>query len=359
MASKILRAVLVFLTIFLTTTESCQPCNKKACNLQVSKCKDGVVKDKCKCCDVCGKKGEACGGIFQQHGKCSEGLKCIKRRPKSVRVVGENDIFSGICEREQCELKICGFNQRCLVKGGKPQCACPKNCKNRYAPVCGETNGQHYWNKCFLRKDECRRQERIGYIKGPCKSCHENGKSYKFGETITRKNSCEKCVCKHGIWKCEHDHMCQSEQEFPQFCDVHSKNCPEGLYCQAPQYNPVVNIGIGLCIPLDEERASEATTETSRNNECPKLKCEVCPHGYIKDQQGCQTCDCIQDKKAKNICEHSKHPGPCMANQKRFYYNSKKGRCIEFTYGGCLSNGNNFASKKKCERRCMKSTSKH
>ena len=49
------------------------------------------------------------------------------------------------------------------------------------------------------------------------------------------------------------------------------------------------------------ERASEATTETSRNNECPKLKCEVCPHGYNKDQQGCQTCDCIQGKNIETL----------------------------------------------------------
>ena len=37
-------------------------------------------------------------------------------------------------------------------------------------PVCGETNGQHYWNRCYLRKDECRSQQRIGFINGPCKS---------------------------------------------------------------------------------------------------------------------------------------------------------------------------------------------
>ncbi len=72
---------------------------------------------------------------------------------------------------EECRDKTCGFNQRCLVNNrGKARCVCPKYCKNRYMPVCGETNGRHYWNRCYLRKDECRSQQRIGFINGPCKS---------------------------------------------------------------------------------------------------------------------------------------------------------------------------------------------
>lgn len=76
---------------------------------------------------------------------------------------------------EICRAKTCGFNQRCLVNSrGKARCVCPRYCKNRYMPVCGEENGRHYWNRCYLRKDECRSQRRIGFVNGPCKSKSSN-----------------------------------------------------------------------------------------------------------------------------------------------------------------------------------------
>ncbi|CAB3982045.1 cysteine-rich motor neuron 1 -like isoform X2 [Paramuricea clavata] len=360
MTGKSLTLILVILTTLLTRTKSCEPCHSVVCDTDVSKCKDGIAKDTCGCCDVCARgEGESCGGLFHNHGKCGNGLKCIRRRANSVKVLGENDLVSGVCEREECREKVCGFNQRCLVNTrGKARCVCPKYCKNRYMPVCGEKNGQHYWNRCYLRKDECRSQQRIGFISGPCKSCHDNGKSYKFGETITRKDKCEKCVCRHGEWKCEQDLSCQSE-EFPEFCDVRNSNCPEGFYCQGGKYEPsFVDIGIGFCIPLDEERPTDDVAELSGDDECPKLECEYCRHGYVKDSQGCSTCECIKDTTVKNVCQRPKNPGPCMANMKRFYYNSDKGKCFQFTFGGCLPNGNNFVTKKKCERHCLRSKAK-
>lgn len=97
---------------------------------------------------------------------------------KLVRIIEKFFPFS-----EECQHKMCGFNQRCLVNNrGKARCMCPKYCKNRYMPVCGESNGRHYWNRCYLRKDECRSQQRIGYINGPCKS-----KSRRFNKTIKGK----------------------------------------------------------------------------------------------------------------------------------------------------------------------------
>ncbi|XP_028409169.1 agrin-like [Dendronephthya gigantea] len=363
MIGKMLTLFLVILTTLLSEVMSCQPCQNTVCDTDVSKCKDGVVKDNCGCCKVCARgEGETCGGLFYNHGKCGEGLHCVRRRPNSVKILGENDIVSGVCEREECKNKVCGFNQRCRVNHrGKARCVCPKYCKNRYMPVCGEKNGRHYWNRCYLRKDECKSQQRIGYIEGACKSCEDNGKSYRFGETITRKDECEKCVCKHGKWECEVDPECQIKiGGVPEFCDVHQNNCPEGFYCQGGKYEPpisVVDIGIGFCIPLDEERPTEDAEESSGDDGCPKLNCEHCRHGYVTTLQGCATCECIKGtnfKSVKNVCDQPKDPGPCMANQKRFYYNKKKGRCLRFTFGGCLSNGNNFATKKKCEKKCMK-----
>ena len=180
----------------------------------------------CGCCDVCAKgEGDNCGGLYHFHGKCGDNLVCVNRRPNTVKVLGENDYIPGTCEPSKqqhsiaqhiiqhikpdtiisnttssnntahvpttfflfhpgaCGVKKCGFNQRCqLNQRGKARCVCPRYCKRRYMPVCGLTNGRHYWNRCFLRKDECKAQQRIGYVDGSCKSEYYHNVYYRFGK---------------------------------------------------------------------------------------------------------------------------------------------------------------------------------
>ncbi|VDN12210.1 unnamed protein product [Dibothriocephalus latus] len=54
----------------------------------------------------------------------------------------------------------------------------------------------------------------------------------------------------------------------------------------------------------------------------------------------------------KHICGLLTDPGPCRANMTRFAYNSTLVACVEFKYGGCLGNGNNFETRWLCEKRC-------
>ncbi|PIO23422.1 hypothetical protein AB205_0155910, partial [Aquarana catesbeiana] len=51
-------------------------------------------------------------------------------------------------------------------------------------------------------------------------------------------------------------------------------------------------------------------------------------------------------------CDLSPDPGPCKASIEHYYYNQKTGDCETFIYGGCGGNGNNFATKEKCEDVC-------
>uniref|UniRef100_A0A8C9QVW6 Protein AMBP n=2 Tax=Scleropages formosus TaxID=113540 RepID=A0A8C9QVW6_SCLFO len=44
--------------------------------------------------------------------------------------------------------------------------------------------------------------------------------------------------------------------------------------------------------------------------------------------------------------------GHCYGTKKRFYYNSTLMACLEFNYGGCLGNKNNFATEKACLQHC-------
>ena len=49
-----------------------------------------------------------------------------------------------------------------------------------------------------------------------------------------------------------------------------------------------------------------------------------------------------------------KKVGPCKARKPRWYYNKKAGECLEFKWGGCQPNDNNFETKEECEKKCGK-----
>ncbi|XP_033734943.1 WAG22 antigen-like [Pecten maximus] len=59
-----------------------------------------------------------------------------------------------------------------------------------------------------------------------------------------------------------------------------------------------------------------------------------------------------EDCERRCSCHMPPGPGPCRASMERWYYNEKKGCCERFTFGGCKPNGNNFESKRACEKTC-------
>ncbi|VDL58807.1 unnamed protein product, partial [Hymenolepis diminuta] len=52
------------------------------------------------------------------------------------------------------------------------------------------------------------------------------------------------------------------------------------------------------------------------------------------------------------ICRLPQEVGPCQALIPRWAYDASQRRCIEFSYGGCRGNANNFNSKEACEAKC-------
>ena len=55
---------------------------------------------------------------------------------------------------------------------------------------------------------------------------------------------------------------------------------------------------------------------------------------------------------AGNVCGLEAEVGNCRAAIDRWYHDESAGECRVFTWGGCGGNGNNFATKEKCEARC-------
>lgn len=52
------------------------------------------------------------------------------------------------------------------------------------------------------------------------------------------------------------------------------------------------------------------------------------------------------------ICRLPLDYGGCSKFLPRWYYNTEKRRCEQFSYGGCFGNSNRFLSKQECENAC-------
>lgn len=55
----------------------------------------------------------------------------------------------------------------------------------------------------------------------------------------------------------------------------------------------------------------------------------------------------------KKLCRLPSLAGDCSQAFPRFYYSPHSRHCLEFTYGGCSGNENNFENRTECEDTCL------
>ncbi|VDL91742.1 unnamed protein product [Schistocephalus solidus] len=59
-----------------------------------------------------------------------------------------------------------------------------------------------------------------------------------------------------------------------------------------------------------------------------------------------------------DVCKLPQDVGPCKARIQRITYDDTIKACVPFTYGGCQGNGNNFETKEECEKKCVATAAK-
>lgn len=55
---------------------------------------------------------------------------------------------------------------------------------------------------------------------------------------------------------------------------------------------------------------------------------------------------------ARDTCELPPNAGGCEQTEQRWYWDGRVNECVEFEYGGCGGNPNNFATAEACAQRC-------
>ncbi|KAK7109945.1 hypothetical protein V1264_013898 [Littorina saxatilis] len=56
---------------------------------------------------------------------------------------------------------------------------------------------------------------------------------------------------------------------------------------------------------------------------------------------------------AKEGCEEPQAPGNCKGYFPRFWFDSNAQACVEFVYGGCQGNANNYPTVGECKNACL------
>lgn len=57
-------------------------------------------------------------------------------------------------------------------------------------------------------------------------------------------------------------------------------------------------------------------------------------------------------EEAKEVCSMPAEVGACRGLYKRVYYNAELQQCVEFIFGGCRGNQNNFLTVDDCMKTC-------
>lgn len=243
----------------------------------------------------------------------------------------ESSCDGAFCRATCRSERECPWPAQCLPAGDRSICRCGESCADAWcgAGLCGTCPdeaalGTHYFSKqqsvCMDHHEACpdglERFDGLGCGCGcrlaPGSSCV--GELPGAGYTRALGGCTPSC----GPGELPYNEAC-------------------GCGC-APGDNPAV-----LCAPPPEDTGGYT----------PGAACPLeCPDGTRPFSDACG-CICAGTAAIRTLCLLDAEPGPCTLPEARFYYEPLDDSCKPFTYGGCLGNLNNFASREACEAACV------
>nr|XP_025743858.1 protein AMBP isoform X1 [Callorhinus ursinus]XP_025743859.1 protein AMBP isoform X1 [Callorhinus ursinus]XP_025743860.1 protein AMBP isoform X1 [Callorhinus ursinus] len=144
------------------------------------------------------------------------------------------------------------------------------------------------------------------------------------------------------------------------FSRHHGPTITAKLYGRQPQLRESLlaefrELALGVGIPED------SIFTLANKGECVPGEQEPEPSPHMRarravlaqEEEGSGTGQPVTDfNKKEDSCQLGHAEGPCLGMIMRFFYNGSSMACETFQYGGCLGNGNNFASEKECLQTC-------
>ncbi|XP_052057673.1 papilin-like isoform X2 [Mytilus californianus] len=94
-----------------------------------------------------------------------------------------------------------------------------------------------------------------------------------------------------------------------------------------------------------------------RRGECLEFGwggCEGNLNNFIDKETCLSNCSSIVISSTTDVCRLPSETGRCRASIPRWFYDSNNGQCRQFTYGGCEGNQNNFDTQQECESMCSR-----
>ncbi|BHF58856.1 zinc-containing alcohol dehydrogenase [Sparganum proliferum] len=126
--------------------------------------------------------------------------------------------------------------------------------------------------------------------------------------------------------------------------------------CMAPIDDPCKQpIKVGPCLALIPRFGFDQTI-----GQCVQFMyggCEPNENNFDTLDACQQRCPDVGEAET-DVCKLPQDVGPCRAMIKRFAYDDTAKACVPFTYGGCQGNGNNFETKEECEEKCMETAAR-
>lgn len=79
-------------------------------------------------------------------------------------------------------------------------------------------------------------------------------------------------------------------------------------------------------------------------------------HDYLMEVEASLHSISSMQQEWQEKCKLRPDPGPCRGRLPRYYFLPRTGKCLEFPWGGCGGNANNFVSTSQCQATCSRPT---